>query len=94
MVSPLAVCTDVPSVCSSWTPCQAVHVFDLAHVCVPAWSPRESPTRFTLPVAAAFDPSGRLLVSDSVAGCIFVFSGTGEFLVHWATRCSKGRAGS
>lgn len=82
MVSPLAVCTDgAQRVFIVDSGAQAVHVFDLDTRAYARWAPRrESPTRFTLPVAAAFDPSGRLLVSDSVAGCIFVFSGTGEFL--------------
>jgi sugar lactone lactonase YvrE len=94
MLSPLAVCTDhgqrVFVVDSN---AQCVHVFDLDSRAYAQWRPggvtidgKMRPGRsttlvhdaFSQPVGAVFDPRGRLLVSDSVAGVIFVFDSTGQ----------------
>lgn len=81
MLSPYAICTDGGDrvfVCDSNA--QIVHVFDLDTRVYEQWPPEDETAVFSQPVGVAFDPRGRLLVSDSVAGAIFVFSDDGTFM--------------
>lgn len=59
---------------------QVVHACNLATRAYERWSPPKGAPGFSQPVAAVYDPSGRLLVSDSVGGRIFAFGNGGEFL--------------
>jgi DNA-binding beta-propeller fold protein YncE len=82
MLTPFAVCTDGSDrvfVCD--TNAQVVHVFDLDARTYERWRPDEADGVFSQPVGVAYDrPARRLLVADSVAGCIFVFVGDGTCL--------------
>lgn len=55
---------------------QVLHIFDLDSRKYQQWRP--APGRFSMPVAVAADASGGALVSDSVAGQIFVFDSAGK----------------
>jgi DNA-binding beta-propeller fold protein YncE len=85
LFSPLAVCTDGRDrmfVVDSNA--QLVHVFDLATRAYQQWRPvtgKPPVSLFAQPVAAAFDPAGRLLVTDSVAAEIFAFDTEGRLLL-------------
>lgn len=76
MTSPMGVTTDDASrVFVADGNGQALHVFDLDTRRYARWEPREG---FSMPVAVAWDASAsRVLVSDSVAACVFVFDSTG-----------------
>lgn len=80
MVSPLGVCTDGDDRVFIADPnAQTLHVFDLATRRYRQWTPPPKGPRFVQPVAAAIDPAGRVLVSDSAAGVIFAFDLKGAF---------------
>jgi DNA-binding beta-propeller fold protein YncE len=100
MLSPFALCTDGGDrlfVCD--TNAQVVHVFDLESRVYERWMPSvegDAGTRrgdavvpetvpFSQPVGVAWDPQGRLLVADSVAGCVFVFDADGNSLGRLGT---------
>ncbi|NNF42919.1 MAG: 6-bladed beta-propeller [Phycisphaerales bacterium] len=73
MLTPFDVCTDDGSrvfVCDSNG--QLVHVFDLDRRTYDQWRPAGDGV-FAQPVSIAWDPAGRLLVADSVAGTLFAF---------------------
>ncbi|MHC4770077.1 MAG: 6-bladed beta-propeller [Planctomycetota bacterium] len=91
MLSPFALCTDGGErlfVCDSNA--QVVHVFDLESRVYAQWRPsaeggdggpkakEPEAEPFSQPVGVAWDPQGRLLVSDSVAGCVFIFDADGS----------------
>jgi DNA-binding beta-propeller fold protein YncE len=93
MLSPFALCTDGGNrlfVCDSNA--QVVHVFDLESRVYEQWRPsaegeaggrkadEPEAERFSQPVGVAWDSRGRLLVADSVAGCVFVFDTDGKFM--------------
>jgi DNA-binding beta-propeller fold protein YncE len=89
MLSPFALCTDGGGrlfVCDSNA--QLVHVFDLESRDYEQWKPSATGEAmggtegesFSQPIGVAWDPRGRLLVADSVAGCIFVFDADGTCL--------------
>ena len=79
MLTPFAVCTDGANrIFVADSGAQTVHVFDLITRKHTRWTP-PNPYRFSQPVGVAWDPRGRLFVSDSVGGCIFVFTPTGAF---------------
>ncbi|MHC4966861.1 MAG: 6-bladed beta-propeller, partial [Planctomycetota bacterium] len=81
MLSPYALCTDGGNrlfVCDSNA--QVVHVFDLESRRYEQWRPDAGDASFAQPVGGAYDPQGRLLVADSVAGAIFVFADDGAYL--------------
>ena len=79
MLTPFAVCTDGANrVFVADAGAQTVHVLDLATRKQVRWNP-PAPYRYFQPVGVAWDPRGRLFVSDSVGGCIFVFTPTGAF---------------
>jgi len=80
MVSPLAVCTDGGSRAFVADPgLKAVHVFDLETRKYARWTVPEAQGHFSQPVALTY-AGGRLFVSDSVEGAIFIFDGTGRFV--------------
>jgi DNA-binding beta-propeller fold protein YncE len=81
MLSPYALCTDGGErlfVCDSNA--QVVHVFDLESRRFEQWRPDDENASFSQPVGVVWDPQGRLLVADSVAGAIFVFAADGTCL--------------
>jgi DNA-binding beta-propeller fold protein YncE len=82
MLSPYAVCTDGGArVFVGDSNAQVVHVFDLESRTYAQWTPAAAGAEFSQPVGVAYDrPGRRLLVADSVAGCIFVFAGDGTCL--------------
>ena len=79
LLSPFAVCSDGGSrIFVADSGAQTVHVFDLetrkhAFLTLPA------PRHFSQPAGIAWDPRGRLFVSDSVGGSIEVFNAKGEY---------------
>jgi sugar lactone lactonase YvrE len=86
MLSPYGLCTDGGDrlfVCDSNA--QLVHVFDLESRVYEQWTPVAGTKKqkdadaetFSQPLGVAWDPRGRLLVSDAVAGCVFVFAPDG-----------------
>lgn len=80
MLTPFAVCTDnVSRVFVADSNAQVVHVFDLKTRKYSQWRPENKYKRFDQPVGIAYDPGGRLLVSDSVAACIYVFNADGKY---------------
>lgn len=92
MLSPFALCTDGGDrlfVCDSNA--QLVHVFNLQTREYQQWRPTADSHQpgFSQPVGVAWDPRGRLLVSDSVAGGIFVFDAQGGFLGEIGTDSLK-----
>ncbi len=90
MLSPLAVCTDGHDrVFVADSNDQLVHVFDLARRRYEQWRPPKDQAPLSQPVAVAFDPAGRLLVSDPVAGVLVVFDGQGRYLGTLGERALK-----
>ncbi len=86
MLTPFAVCTDGANrVFVADSNAQLVHVFDLSTRHYERWKPGDDFPPFSQPVGIAWDPKGRLLVSDSVAGTIVTFDAKGQY---------KGRIGS
>lgn len=80
MVSPLAVCTDGGSRVFVADPgLKVVHVFDLDTRKYQRWTPPAAVGGFQQPVAMTF-AGGRLLVSDSVGGAIYIFERDGRFV--------------
>lgn len=80
-LSPIAVCSDGGSrVFVVDSNAQLVHMCDLSTRRYERWVPPKEAPPFSMPVAAAWDPAGRLLVSDSVAGRIVVFDGSGSYV--------------
>lgn len=81
MLSPYAVCTDgADRVFVADSQAQLVHVFDLRTRKYARWKPAK-PRRFTQPVGLAYDRgAGRLYVSDSVGGTVFIFDSAGKTL--------------
>lgn len=79
-LSPLAVCTDDSSrVFIVDSNAQTVHMCDLQSRAYARWEPGADRPRLSQPVAAAYDPAGRLLVSDSVGGNLAVFDSSGAY---------------
>lgn len=76
MQSPIAVCTDGANrVFVADTADKVVHVFDLVTRAYTTWKPASG---FAAPVALAYEPTGRLLVADSVAGWLVEFDAQGK----------------
>ena len=75
MLTPYAACVDDRDrlfVCDSNA--QLIHVFDLNRRTYEQWRPDEDGEHaFAQPIGVAIDASGRLLVSDAVAGALFAF---------------------
>ncbi|MCL4222264.1 MAG: hypothetical protein KJZ65_12940 [Phycisphaerales bacterium] len=81
MVRPLDVCSDGGQRVFVADPGgRAVHVFDLGTRAYGLWAPPKQPIGFRLPVGLAWDPRGRLVVSDSEAKVLFVFDARGTLL--------------
>jgi len=81
MVSPIGVCTDGrDTVYIADSGASAVHVYDLARERYKRWTPGKNDPPFQQPIGVAFDPSGRILVSDALVGAIFAFDLSGSFL--------------
>jgi DNA-binding beta-propeller fold protein YncE len=79
VLTPFALCTDdADRLFVADTGAQVVHVFDLKTRRYEQWKP-SGKTRFTQPVGVAWDPAGRLIVSDSAGGRLFVFDSSGNF---------------
>lgn len=80
MVSPLAVCTDgADRVFVADPGLKAVHVFDLATRRYARWTVPESEGAFEQPVALTYG-AGRLFVSDSAGGSIYLFDADGSYV--------------
>jgi DNA-binding beta-propeller fold protein YncE len=92
MTSPIGVCTDGGSkVFVADSNGQTVHVFDLDSRRYGRWEP---PEKFGLPVALAWDGAGsRLLVSDSVAACVYAFDASGAMTAKLGAGALKRPAG-
>ncbi len=84
MLSPYALCTDGGDrLFVADSNAQVVHVFDLATRQYARWAPPGpdgEPGRFSQPAGVAYDPAGRLIVSDSVEGSLVVFDDQGVYL--------------
>ena len=82
MLSPIAVCTDNGDrVFVADSNAQLVHVFDLNTRKYAMWKPGKDQPQFNQPVGIAWDVHAqRLLVSDSVAGTIFIFNKDGAYV--------------
>lgn len=92
MTSPMGVCTDDGSrVFVADSNAQTLHVFDLDSRRYATWEP---PGKFALPVAVAWDRAGaRVLVSDSMAGCVYAFDATGAMTAKLGEGVLKRPAG-
>lgn len=92
MTSPMGVCTDGGSrVFVADSNGRTVHVFDLESRRYGRWEP---PEKFGLPVALAWDVAGsRLLVSDSLAACVYAFDATGAMTATLGAGALKRPAG-
>lgn len=81
MLSPYALCTDSRDrLLVADSNGQMVHVFDLKKRTYASWTIQDEDWSLTQPVGILYDARGRVLVSDSVSGTLFVFSGVGKFL--------------
>ena len=81
MLTPYALCTDGRErLFVSDSNAQLVHVFNLETRVYEQWKPEGEGEGLSQPVGVALDTFGHLLVSDSVAGAIFVFDADGTFL--------------
>ena len=81
MVSPMAVCTDNGDRVFVADPgVGGVHAFNLRTREYAIWRTPEGEIPLTQPVGLALTPTGRLLVSDSAAGLLFVFDAKGGVL--------------
>jgi DNA-binding beta-propeller fold protein YncE len=80
LLAPFALCTDGADRLFVADPgAQIVHVFDLNHRQYAQWKPVGG-IPFTQPVGIAWDPAGRLIVSDSMCGRLFVFDARGKYV--------------
>lgn len=81
MLSPMAICTDNGDrVFVADSNAQLVHVFDLNTRKYLMWKPGNGQPALSQPVGIAWDAARRrLLVSDSVAGTIFLFDNAGVY---------------
>lgn len=81
MLTPFAVCTDgADRVFVADSNAQLVHVFNLKTRVYEQWKPGDKNPPFAQPVGIAWDPSGKLIVADSVAGVLYTFDSDGKFL--------------
>lgn len=81
LISPLGVCTDgADRVFVADREAHAVHVYDLEKRRYQTWRPPDPAGAFFQPTALVFTAAGRLLVTDSAAGIIDVFTSDGKFL--------------
>ncbi|USN99286.1 MAG: 6-bladed beta-propeller [Phycisphaeraceae bacterium] len=80
MVNPMAVCTDGPRLMVADSGIPGVHVFNTKNGHYEFWTPPAKAAQFSAPISLARTPDGRLLVSDSAEGCLFVFDAAGKYL--------------
>jgi sugar lactone lactonase YvrE len=79
MLTPYAVCTDDRDrLFVADSNAQLVHVLNLSTRKYEQWRPANPEKRFGQPVGIAYDPAGRLYVSDSVASRIYIFDNNGS----------------
>ncbi len=89
VLTPFALCTDdADRLFVADTGAQVVLVFDLRSRHYSQLKPT-APASFTQPVGVAWDPAGRLIVSDSVAGGLFAFDASGTYLGEIAAGIAK-----
>ncbi len=82
-IAPMAVCTDgADRVFVADAGARLVHVLDLRTRRYEQWRPPPGELPLVQPVALAWAPPGRLLVSDAVGRAIAVFGPAGEFRGH------------
>jgi DNA-binding beta-propeller fold protein YncE len=80
MVSPFAVCTDgADRLFVADNGARVVHVMDLRTRRYTQLRPPRKARQFEQLVGIAHDPSGRVLITDSAAGVIFVFDTAGRY---------------
>lgn len=80
-LSPMAVCTDGgDKVFVADSNAHVVHVMDLKTRAYKRIAPTGKDEQLGLPVALAYDPSGRLLVADSLGGKLVIFDLSGKRL--------------
>jgi sugar lactone lactonase YvrE len=83
MLTPYGVCTDGKDrLFVADSNAQVVHMFDLKTRVHQQWKPPENASAFSQPIGLAWDPAGKLFVSDSVGGRIRVFDSTGKLLAE------------
>ncbi|MBL4702869.1 MAG: 6-bladed beta-propeller [Phycisphaeraceae bacterium] len=81
MLRPFAVCTDgADRVFVADSNAQCVHVFNLKTRAYQRWKTPADKPQLAQPVGIAYDPIGQVIVSDSVAGELFIFDDQGKFL--------------
>ena len=77
MLTPFSACSDgADRIFVADSTAQLVHVFNLKTRRYEQWRPAGD-EHFSQPVAVAWDPAGRLIVSDSVGGVLWVFDSEG-----------------
>lgn len=80
MISPFAVCTDQQDrVFIADNGAKLVHVMNLKTRKYTQWKPGRKDRAFEQLVGIAYDPGGRLLVSDSALGTIIAFDAEGKY---------------
>jgi sugar lactone lactonase YvrE len=79
MLTPYALCTDgADRLFVADSNAQMVHVFDLKNRKYAQWRLANPEKRFAQAVGITYAPFGRLYVSDSAAGCIYIFDNSGK----------------
>jgi sugar lactone lactonase YvrE len=78
MLSPYAVCIGGDRLFVADSNAQFLHVFDLKSRKYARWVPANAEKRFAMPVGVAWDPAGRVFVSDSVAQKVYIFDSAGK----------------
>jgi DNA-binding beta-propeller fold protein YncE len=93
LLTPVALCTDGADRLFVADPgAQTIHVFDMKNRKYEQWKP-SGKVPFSQPVGVAWDPAGRLIVSDSISGRLFIFGRNGSFLRETAFGIVKRPAG-
>jgi DNA-binding beta-propeller fold protein YncE len=81
MLTPFSACTDgADRVFVADATAQLIHVFDLHTRRYQQWHPQADGQHFSQPVAVAWDPDGKLIVSDSIGGVLWVLDTHGQVL--------------
>jgi hypothetical protein len=90
MLSPYALCTDGANrPVRRRQQCASRFMFSISKTRKYAqWKPTAGEKRFAQPVGIAYDPAGKLFVSDSAARCIYVFDNSGRTIGVIGAGCS------
>jgi DNA-binding beta-propeller fold protein YncE len=81
MLTPYSVCTDGKDrLFVADSNAQFVHVFNLKTRVYEQWKPPEKTVSLSQPVGVAWNPAGKLYVSDSVGGHICIFDSAGRMI--------------